>query len=158
MQVFTFTQAESKGFFAANTDQMVIEFFLPDTTEVLEVTGSRGIPISNGSAIKRLDQLANPKKYEFDNYDSRKKEKRCGFTRWIPEGKEQDVMLRITVCASVKTAKVVSEYLRATVLPKNRTMRRDVKVTNAKGMRIVNLKSDVVVDAGTSTNVALKIA
>jgi hypothetical protein len=158
MQVRTFTQEQAKGFFAANTDQMVIEFFLSDTKEVLEVTGSRGIPISNSSAIKRLDQLSNPQKYEFDNYDSRKKEKRCGFTRWIPEGKEQDVMLRITTCGSVKVAKVVSEYLRATVLPKNRAMRRDVKVAGVKGMRIVNLKSDVIVDAGTSTNVALKVA
>jgi hypothetical protein len=158
MQVHTFTQAEAKGFFAANTDQMVIEFFLPDTGEVLEVTGSRGIPISNGSAIKRLDQLANPQKYEFDNYDSRTKEKRCGFTRWIPIGKEKDVMLRITACKSVRAAKVVSEYLRSTVLPKNRSMQRDVKVPKTNGMRLVNLVSDVIVDAGTSTNVAVKVA
>ena len=155
MNVFTFTQEQAKGFFAANTDQMVIEFFLQDTNEVLEITGSRGVPISNKSALKRLDQLSNPKKYLFDNYDSRKKEIRCGFVRWIPEGKENEVMLRITTCKTVKTAKIISEYLRNTVLPKNRTMKRDIQVPASKTVRLVNTQTDLIVDLGSSRNVAL---
>jgi len=158
MKVFEFTQEQSKGFFAINQDYMVIEFFLPATGEVLEISGSRGIPIKNGSALKRLDQLANPKKYLFDNYDSRKKETRCGFVRWIPEGEESNVMLRITTCNSKECAKKISEYLRATKLPKIRSMKREVEVSGTNGLRLVNLSAPTIVDAGISSNVAFKAA
>ena len=162
MKVETFTQEQAKGFFKANTKYMVIEFILPDVEEPLEITGSRGVPISNGSGLKRLDQLSAGAKGAdfgdlFDNYDSRKKEKRLGFLRFIPAGREADVLLRITTCNNKSTAKTISKYLRNTKLNPKRTIRRDVMLSNVSNVRMVNLMSNVVVDAGTSTNLAIKV-
>jgi len=160
MKTRTLTQAEARGYFMANRKDVVIEFILPGQDEPLEITGSRGRPISNGSALKRLDQLANPQKYVFDNYDSRKQVLRCGFTRWIPEGREADVQLRVTECDSDSEAVIVSKFLRDTKLPKIRTIRRDVRVSvaQARNFHTVGLATDVIVDAGTVRNIALKRA
>jgi hypothetical protein len=157
MKTTTYTQAEAKGFFDANTKPIVIEYVLPDMEEPLEVSGSRGKPISNGSALKRLDQLADPQKYLFDNYDSRKKELRCGFTRWVPAGRENDVLFRITICETKAQAKVISKLYRDTKLTVGRTMRRDVEAPANKHLRLFQ-NTSVVVDAGTATNVAIKAA
>jgi len=156
MKQVQLTQPEAKGYFLANDKPVVIEFVISGTDEPLEITGSRGRPISNTSALKRLDQLANPQKYLFDNYDSRTKETRCGFVRWIPEGQENQVILRITECESDAEAVIVSKYLRDTKLTKNRTIRRNITVGNARTLRMVSMQSTVVVDAGTSQNVAIK--
>jgi len=157
MQTVTYTQEQAKGFFDANTKFVVIEYILPDLNEPLEISGSRGRPISNGAALRRLDQLANPQKYLFDNHDSRKKEKRCGFTRWIPEGREADVLFRVTLCDNKTEAKIVSKLWCQNKLSKNRKMRRDIPVVNSSHVRLLK-NDDLVVEAGTSTNVAVKVS
>jgi hypothetical protein len=173
MKTLTLTQAEATGFFQANTKPMVIEFVLPDQEEPLEITGSRGVCISNDTGMKRLKQLSDSAAmtnkgvtnlfYQdmlFDNYDSKKKEYRLGFLRFIPTGRENDVLLRITTCQTKSQAKTVSQLYRDTKLSKKRTIRRDVPMANntVRGMRLVNVSSDLVVDAGTATNVAIKAA
>jgi hypothetical protein len=159
MKTFTLTQAQARGYFLATTKPVVIEFIHSSQTEPLEITGSRGKPISNGSAMKRLDQLADPQKYLFDNYDSRKQETRCGFVRWIPEGCESQVELRVTECDTVEEAVTISKFFRDTRLSKNRTIRRSVSVdTGARHLRMVGVCSQLIVDAGTTRNVALKKA
>jgi hypothetical protein len=158
MKTVTLTQSEARGYFLANTKSVVIEFVINGQSEPLEITGSRGISISNGSALKRLDQLANPQKYLFDNYDSRTKETRCGFVRWIPEGQEADVELRVTECDNETEAVIVSKYFRDTKLSKNRTMRRDIQVNSARGLRMVGCVSNLMIDRGITKNIALKAA
>ena len=158
MKTVKLTQAQARGYFMANTKFVVIEFMLDGQSEPLEITGSRGRPISNGSALKRLDQLANPQKYLFDNYDSRKKETRCGFVRWIPEGQEANVELRVTECDSALEAVIVSKFFCDTRLSKDRTMRRDIQVNSARGLRMVGGVSNVMIDRGITRNIALKAA
>ena len=158
MKTVTLTQANARGYFLANSKPVVIEFILDGHAEPLEITGSRGRSISNDSALKRLDQLADPQKYLFDNYDSRKKETRCGFVRWIPSGQEANVKLRVTECDSDLEAVIVSKLFRSTRLSKDRTMRRDVQVDSARGLWMVGNIAIVIIDRGITRNIALKAA
>jgi hypothetical protein len=173
MKIIKLTQAQARGYFMANRKNVVIEFMINGQEEPLEITGSRGRPISNGSAMKRLDQLEGAAKFTnrsvtdlgyqtflFDNFDSRKGEYRLGFLRFIPEGREQEVELRVTECASRQEAVTVSKFLRDTKLSKNRTIRRDVPMgkNTVRNLRMISVGGDLVVDQGTAQNVSVKFA
>ena len=172
MKVFTLSQAEARGYFRNNTRSVVIEFMLKDEEAPLVITGERGRPVSNNQAIKYLNMLTEDQKFTnrsvtdfgyqdflFENFDSRKGEYRLGFMRWIPEGRSQDVVVRITECRDAGEAQTVSKIYRATKLSKNRTMRRDVPVADHTARRVSMIKPrDTYVFSGTARNVALKAA
>jgi hypothetical protein len=175
MKAITLTQDQARGYFMANRKSVVIEFVLKGQEEPLEITGSRGRPISNGAAIKRLNQLEGAagftnrsvtdlgyQEFLFDGYNSRTKERTLGFLRHIPEGKETEVLLRITECSSREEAVIVSKFLCDTKLSKNRTIRRDIPFgkNTVKNLRMVGVaaQKSVYVEQGTTQNIGLKFA
>jgi hypothetical protein len=174
MKAITLTQDQARGYFIANRKAVVIEFVLPGMEEPLEITGSKGRPISNSAATKRLNQLEGAAGFKnrsvtdlgyqdflFDGYNSRTKERTLGFLRHIPEGKEREVLLRVTECASYEEAVIVSKFLCDTKISKNRTIRRTIPLgkNTVKTLRMVGVGTEhLAIDEGTTRNIGLKFA